>query len=207
MILRFMTVLLEPVDEVTHLVHLHSFYTLSFEVYYKSCDLCQMVLFYQLASYKMTSQVHCTILDGGYLVASLSLLYITIIILYALCQGVIGSLPWVELLRVRSLHAQSYNELDQTLIHSDMLVKPHISFMVARHEEFNASVNLLMLSEVSGLHYIQDHRLRELLNPWLGDYARLLPSRSHQIPMRRDHHIFLPISEVKVFILQSWDMS
>jgi hypothetical protein len=45
MILRFMTVLLELVDEVTHLVHLHSFYTLSFEVYYKSSDLCQMVLF------------------------------------------------------------------------------------------------------------------------------------------------------------------
>jgi hypothetical protein len=85
LILRFTAVLLQLVDEVTHPVHLHSFYTLPYEVYYKSSDLCQTILFEEITSYKLTSYMHCTILDGGYLVASLSLLYITIDFLYALC--------------------------------------------------------------------------------------------------------------------------
>ena len=55
LILCFTIVLLELVDEETHLVHLHSFYALSCEVYYKSSDLCQTVLSDELASYKLAS--------------------------------------------------------------------------------------------------------------------------------------------------------
>jgi len=58
-------------------------------VYYKPSDLCQMVLSNELASYKLASKVHYTILDRGYLVALLPLFYITIILLYALFQGAI----------------------------------------------------------------------------------------------------------------------
>jgi hypothetical protein len=43
-----------------------------------------MVLSDDLSNYKITSYVHCAILDGGYLVALLSLFYITIAFLYAL---------------------------------------------------------------------------------------------------------------------------
>jgi hypothetical protein len=106
MILHFTTVLLQLIDEVTHPVHLHSFYTLSCEVYYKSIDLCWTVISDKLASYKLASEVHYAILYRGYLVAFLSLFYyailyrgylvaflsifyIAIILLYALCQGAI----------------------------------------------------------------------------------------------------------------------
>jgi len=64
-----------------------------------------------------------------------------------------------------------------------------------------------MLVKVRDLHYIQDHRLHELLNPWLGDYEHLLSSHSHQIPVWRKHHVVLPISQVKFIVLYSWDMS
>jgi hypothetical protein len=127
--------------------------------------------------------VHCAILDGGYLVASLSLLYIDIGFLYALCQGVICSLPWVELLRVQSLNVQSCDEADQRRIHNDAPINPNITSMVSQQEDFNTSVNLLMSVEVGYLHYIQDRGLRELLYPRLGDYAWLLPSCLHQVPI------------------------
>jgi hypothetical protein len=48
-----------------------------------------MVLSDEIDSDKLARKTHCSILDRGYLVASLSLFYISIILLYALCQGVI----------------------------------------------------------------------------------------------------------------------
>jgi hypothetical protein len=89
LVLCFMVVLLKLVDEVTRPVHLHPLHALSYEVYHEPNDLCLMVLSDDLASYKLASKVHCAILDRGYLVASLSLFYITIIFLYVLCQGAI----------------------------------------------------------------------------------------------------------------------
>jgi hypothetical protein len=89
LILRFAEVLLQLVDKVARPVHLHSFYTLPCKVYYELCNLSRTVLSEELANYKMTNEAHYAILDGGYLVASLSFLYIAIIFFNALCQGVI----------------------------------------------------------------------------------------------------------------------
>jgi hypothetical protein len=93
LILRFATIFLELFDEVTRSVHLHPLHALSCEVYYESSDLCQTILSNELASYKMASEVHCAILDRGYLVVSLSLFYIAIILLYVLCHRAIWSFP------------------------------------------------------------------------------------------------------------------
>ena len=79
--------------------------------------------------------------------------------------------------------------------------------MVARQDDFNARVNLLMSTEVGYLHYIQDHRLRELLYPWLGDYAQLLPSRPHKISMGCEHGVVISIAEVKFAFIQGGDLS
>jgi hypothetical protein len=79
--------------------------------------------------------------------------------------------------------------------------------MVARQEDFNADINLLMLSEVGNLHHIQDYRSCDLLNPWLGDYIGLLPSHLHQVSMQHENCILISISKVEVTDLQSWDQS
>jgi hypothetical protein len=85
LVLRFATVLLQLIDEVAHPVHLHPFDTLPCEVNYEPCDLCRTVLSDEISNDQLTRKVHCAILDGGYLVASLPLLYIAIVILDALC--------------------------------------------------------------------------------------------------------------------------
>jgi hypothetical protein len=41
----------------------------------------------------------------------------------------------------------------------------------------------------------------------LGNYLGLLPSHLHQVPMRCEHRIVLPVSEVEVTDLESWDQS
>jgi hypothetical protein len=84
LILRFMEVFLKLVDKVTHLVHLHPLHAFPSEVYCELGDLFQTILSDQLSSDKLASEVHCAILDRGYLVDSLSLFYITIILFYAL---------------------------------------------------------------------------------------------------------------------------
>ena len=88
-ILRFAAVFLKLVDEVNLPVHFHPLHALPSEVHYEASDLFWMVVSYDISSYKLESEVHCTILDRGYLVASLSIVYIAIILLYALCQGAI----------------------------------------------------------------------------------------------------------------------
>jgi hypothetical protein len=45
-----------------------------------------MVLYDDLAIYKLAREAHCSILYRGYLVASLSLFYIAIILLYEMFQ-------------------------------------------------------------------------------------------------------------------------
>jgi hypothetical protein len=89
LILCFAAVFLELVDEVTFPVHLHPLHALPNEVYYQPGDLCRTVLSEEISIYNLVSEAHFAILDRGYLVASLSLLYITIILLYALCQEAI----------------------------------------------------------------------------------------------------------------------
>jgi hypothetical protein len=105
------------------------------------------------------------------------------------------------------LHAQSNDQVDQRQIHSHAPIKPQIPSMVARQEEFNTSVNLLMSIKVGDLHHVQDRGSREILNPRLGDYLGLLPSRLHHLPLRHEHRIVLPISEVEVIDLERWDQS
>jgi hypothetical protein len=64
-----------------------------------------------------------------------------------------------------------------------------------------------MLAKMRDLHDIQYCGLRELLNPRLGDYARLLPSHIHQISKGHEHRMVLFVSKVKVIVLQGWDLS
>jgi hypothetical protein len=71
---------------------------------------------------QLAGQVHCAILDGRYLVASRSLFYISICVFDPLCQCAICSLPWVEVLWVKSLHAQSGDPMDQRQIDCDASV-------------------------------------------------------------------------------------
>jgi hypothetical protein len=106
------------------------------------------------------------------------------------------------MLRFGYLHAQSFDQVDQHQIHSNPLVDPKVSTMIARQEEFNARVNFLMSAKMRNLHYIQYHGLRHLLNPWLGDYLRLLPSGLRQISMGCEHGVVLSISKVKIIVLQ-----
>jgi len=58
LIVRFTSVFLELVDEVTHPVHFHTLYALSYKVYYEPSDLCQTVLSDDLARYKLASEAH-----------------------------------------------------------------------------------------------------------------------------------------------------
>jgi hypothetical protein len=89
LILCFVEDFLELVDKVARPVHLHPLHTLSCKVHHEPSDLLGVVLSDNLAIYKLARKAHFTILDRGYLVASLSLLNFIICLLYALCQGVI----------------------------------------------------------------------------------------------------------------------
>jgi hypothetical protein len=100
--------------------------------------------------------VHYAILDGGYLVAPLSFVHIIVDVLYSLRQGTICNLPWVKILRVHSLHAQSNDLVDHRQIYNDAPIQPQVIAMVARQEEFNAHINLLMSVEVCYLHHIKN---------------------------------------------------
>jgi hypothetical protein len=84
-ILSFTAVFLKFIDEVTHPIHLHAFHTFSCEVHHEPGDLCGAVLPYDLSNYELESEVHCTILDRGYLVASLSLFDFIVSLLDAMC--------------------------------------------------------------------------------------------------------------------------
>jgi hypothetical protein len=124
LILSFATVFLNLIDDVTHPIHLDSLHTFSCEVHHEPSDLCGEILSYDIAIYDLESEVHCAILDRSYLVASLFLFDFAISLLDALCQGAILGLPWVKLLRVGSLHAQSCNQVDQLQIHSNTSIDP-----------------------------------------------------------------------------------
>jgi hypothetical protein len=89
LILHFATVFLKLVDEVTHPIHLHPLHAFPCEVHHEPGDLRGVILSYNISSYELASEAHCTILDRGYLVASLSLLNFVVCLLDALCQGAI----------------------------------------------------------------------------------------------------------------------
>jgi hypothetical protein len=79
--------------------------------------------------------------------------------------------------------------------------------MVARQEEFNACFNLLVMAKMGNLRHIEHSGLHQLLNPWMGDQVRLLPSCLCQVSVGCDHSIVLPISEIEFVVLQQWDLS
>jgi hypothetical protein len=85
MILHFTIVFLELIGEVTHPDHLDTLHSLPRKVHYEPSDLCWMVLSDKISNYKLEIEAHYAILDRGYPLASLSLFYIAIILLYALC--------------------------------------------------------------------------------------------------------------------------
>jgi hypothetical protein len=64
-----------------------------------------------------------------------------------------------------------------------------------------------MSTKVRNIHDIQYHGLREILYPQLGDYVRLLPSHIHQVSMRCEHRVVLPVVEIEIVVLQRWDQS
>jgi hypothetical protein len=74
--------------------------------------------------------------------------------------------------------------------------------MEVQQQEINAHVNLLVPSKMGYLHYVQDGGLREVHSPWLGDYPRLLPLHSSQIPMMCEHVKVLAVSQVEVTYIQ-----
>jgi len=79
--------------------------------------------------------------------------------------------------------------------------------MVARQEQFNAGINLLMLDEVGDLHHVQHCGSLKILNPQLGNYLGLLPSHLHQVSMQFEHHIVLSVSNFEITDLEIWDQS
>jgi hypothetical protein len=79
--------------------------------------------------------------------------------------------------------------------------------MIAHQEDFNAIVNLTMSAKVRYLHHIEYRGLCELLNPRLGDYARILPSHLHQISIGHEHRVVLYVPKVEIIVLQGWDLS
>jgi hypothetical protein len=85
LILSFAKVFLEFIDEVNRPIDMHSLKTFFCEVHHEPDDLCGVVLPYELANYELESEVHCTILDRGYLVSSLFFFDFTICFLDALC--------------------------------------------------------------------------------------------------------------------------
>jgi hypothetical protein len=89
LILSFVAIFLEIIDEVTHPIHMHSLHAFSYKVHHEPNDLCGAILSYKLANYELASEAHYAILDRGYLVASLSLFNFPIILLDSLCHGAI----------------------------------------------------------------------------------------------------------------------
>jgi len=78
LILSFTIFFLKLIDEVNRPIYLHSLHAFSCEVHHKLGDLDGAILSYKIYSYELASEVHYTILDRGYLVASLSFLDFTI---------------------------------------------------------------------------------------------------------------------------------
>jgi len=84
-----MAIFLELIDEVTWGIHIHSLHAFSCEVHHEPDDLCGVILSYKISIYELASEVHYTILDRGYLEASLSIFDFAISLLDVLCQGAV----------------------------------------------------------------------------------------------------------------------
>jgi len=89
LILRFMVVFLELVDEVAHPIHLHPLHAFSCEVHHEPGDLHGAILSDKISSYKLASEAHYAILYRVYLVTYLSFFDFTICFLDAMCQGAV----------------------------------------------------------------------------------------------------------------------
>ena len=89
LIVSFATIFLEFIDEVACPIHLHALHTFSYKVHHKPDDLSRAFLSYDISIYELASEEHCSILDRGYLIASLSFFNFVVILLDVLCQGAI----------------------------------------------------------------------------------------------------------------------
>jgi hypothetical protein len=74
---------------------------------------------------------------------------------------------------VRALHAKSYNEIDQSRIHTDAVVQPYISAVVARQQQLDAHIDFLVSAKVRDLHYIEQCGLHKVLGLGLWDNLRI----------------------------------
>jgi hypothetical protein len=81
LIVRLATVFLKIFDEVIHLIHFHPLHAFPCEVNHEPSDLCGAVLSDELANYELEIKAHFSILDRGYLVASLALFYFPVCLL------------------------------------------------------------------------------------------------------------------------------
>jgi len=84
LILSFAKVFLDIIDELNHPIHLHPLHAFSCEFHHEPDDLHGAILSYNISIYDLASEAHCTILDRGYLIASLSLLDFSISLINAL---------------------------------------------------------------------------------------------------------------------------
>ena len=84
-VLGFEAILLQLIDEVVRPVHLHALHTFFCEVHHEPDELCGAILSYELASYELASEAHCTILYRGYLVTLLSFFDFSVRFLDVLC--------------------------------------------------------------------------------------------------------------------------
>jgi hypothetical protein len=64
-----------------------------------------------------------------------------------------------------------------------------------------------MSAKVRNLHDIQYCGLCEPLYPQLGDYVRVLTSHLHQVSIRCEHRVDLPVTEIQIVVLQRWALS
>jgi hypothetical protein len=53
--------------------------------------------------------------------------------------------------------------------------------MVAQQEVFNSSVNLLVAAKMGNFHHFEHNGLRQLLNPRMGDNARIITNCLPQV--------------------------
>jgi hypothetical protein len=95
--------------------------------------------------------------------------------------------------------------MDQRSIDGDTVVQPQITTMLARQQELNTHVNLLVPSKMWYIHHIQDSRPRDVHGPRLGDDLQLLPLHFGQISMWGEHVKDLAVSQIIVTNLQGWN--
>jgi hypothetical protein len=110
--------------------------------------------------------------------------------------------PRVKILRIRSLHTQPRDPMDQCQINCYVVVEPQISTMVTRQQQLDTCIYLLVSSKVRNLHDVEQGGLREVMGPLLRDDLQILPFGSGEVLMQGEHVVGFAISKVEVSKLQ-----